>query len=271
MSKKQDWKTNTVYFVGAGPGDPDLITVKGKRLLQQADLIIYADSLVSDELLTDTGSETVILKSSGMTLEEVVERIEDGLKNQKKVVRLHTGDPSIFGAIYEQIYLLKQKGIQSEVIPGVSSVFAAAAAVQAELTIPELTQTVILTRTEGRTPVPEKESLQSLAAHHCTLAIFLSATLAEKVSSELISAGWQKNTPVVIVYKASWPDQKIIRTTVENLASALLENNIKSQTMILAGPALDAMNEDTFRRSKLYDGDFAHKFRKSSSSSSAST
>lgn len=267
MNHKSEWKENTVYFVGAGPGDPDLITVKGKRLLQNADLIIYADSLVSEELLTGVKPGAEILKSSGMTLEEVVERIQDGLKNHKKVVRLHTGDPSVFGAIYEQIYLLRECGIAAEVVPGVSSVFAAAAAVQAELTIPELTQTVILTRTEGRTPVPEKESLKSLAAHQCTLAIFLSATLAEKVSSELISAGWKKETPVVIVYKASWPDQKIIRTTVEKLAAALSENNIKSQTMILAGPALDAMNEETFRRSKLYDGDFAHKFRKSSSSS----
>ena len=260
--KTLNWKPNTIYFIGAGPGDPELITVKGARFVREADLIIYADSLVSDELLKETREGAEILKSSGMTLEEVIDRLENGIKNGKKVVRLHTGDPSIFGAIYEQIYLLRNLGIDSEVIPGVSSVFAAAAAVQSELTIPELSQTVILTRTEGRTPVPEKESLKSLAAHHCTLAIYLSATLAEKVSSELLSAGWKKETPVVIVYKASWPDQKIIRTTVENLAKALAENNIKSQTMILAGPALDAMNEESFRRSKLYDGDFVHQFRK---------
>jgi precorrin-4/cobalt-precorrin-4 C11-methyltransferase len=262
MKTQFQWKINTIYFIGAGPGDPELITVKGARLLREADLIIYADSLVSDGLLEDTKTDVEILKSSGMTLEEVVERLETGLRSGKKVVRLHTGDPSVFGAIYEQIYLLKQIGIEAEVVPGVSSVFAAAAAVAAELTIPELSQTVILTRAQGRTPVPEKESLQSLAAHGCTMAIYLSATLAEKVASELIAAGWKKETAVVVVYKASWPDQKIIRTTVENMAAALVENNIKSQTMILAGPALDAMNKETFRRSKLYDGDFVHKFRK---------
>jgi len=261
MQKKDDWKENTVYFVGAGPGDPELITVRGARLLSRADVIIYADSLVSDELFSDTKPGVEIYKSSGMTLEEVVGKLEEALKSGKKAVRLHTGDPSVFGAIYEQIYLLKLRGIGAVVVPGVSSVFAAAAAVEAELTIPELSQTVILTRTEGRTPVPEYESLRSLAAHRCTLAIFLSATLAEKVSAELLAAGWQKSTPVVVVYKASWPDQKIIRTTVENLAAALAENGIKSQTMILAGPALDAMNEETFRRSKLYDGGFAHQFR----------
>ena len=266
METKTPWKENTVYFIGAGPGDPELITVKGARLLGEADIIIYADSLVSPEVLKGTKRDAEIIQSSGLTLEQVIERLDKGIRDGKKVVRLHTGDPSVFGAIYEQIYLLKQMGIHAEVIPGVSSVFAAAASVQAELTIPELSQTVILTRVEGRTPVPEMESLRALAAHRCTLAIFLSATLARKVSSELLSAGWQGQTPVVVVYRASWPDQIIIRTDVDGLADALEKNKIKSQTMILAGPALDAMNEETFRRSKLYDGDFFHKFRKNKSS-----
>ncbi|MDH4199335.1 MAG: precorrin-4 C(11)-methyltransferase [Spirochaetia bacterium] len=261
------WKNNTVYFVGAGPGDPELITVKGARMLSEADLIVYADSLVSEELLSHTKTGAVVYKSSGLTLEAVLEILEKGVLENKKVVRLHTGDPSVFGAIYEQIVILKQKGIQTEVIPGVSSVFAAAAAVQAELTIPELAQTVILTRTEGRTPVPEKETLRSLAQHECTLAIYLSATLAEKVTSELIEAGWERNTPVVIVYKASWPDQKIIRTTVEMLANAMEQNKIKSQTMILAGKALGVYDNDVSTRSRLYDGNFAHKFRKAKNES----
>jgi precorrin-4/cobalt-precorrin-4 C11-methyltransferase len=262
MSNPFDWQPNTVYFVGAGPGDPDLITVKGARLLKEADMIIYADSLVSDTLLESAKPGAEIFKSSGMVLEEVVGNLVRGIKENKKVVRLHTGDPSVFGAIYEQITRLRQYGIDSEVIPGVSSVFAAAAAVQAELTIPELTQTVILTRTEGRTPVPEREKLASLAQHHCTLAIYLSATLAQKVSSELIEAGWDKKTPVVIVYKASWPDQKIIKTTVEELSSAISENNIKSQTMILTGKALGVYGNTIDTRSKLYDSSFGHKFRK---------
>ena len=254
------WNNNTVYFIGAGPGDPELITVKGARYLREADLIVFTDSLVSEDLLTDVKPDAVVLKSSGMTLEDVVQNLVRGIRENKKVVRLHTGDPSVFGAIDEQIHLLKDEEIESVVIPGVSSVFAAAAAVQAELTIPELAQTVILTRTEGRTPVPEAESLRSLAAHHCTLAIYLSATLAEKVTSELLSAGWEKDTPVVIVYKASWPDQKVIRTTVENLAGAINENNIKSQTMILAGKALGGNHKQA--RSRLYAADFSHKYRK---------
>lgn len=260
-----EWKKNTLYFVGAGPGDPDLITVKGKKIINEADVVIFTDSLVSEALLSEAKSGVEIIKSSGMTLEEVIAKIDESLKNNKKTVRLHTGDPSVFGAINEQIILLRQKGYDCEVIPGVSSVFAAAAAVQAELTIPELTQTVILTRTEGRTPVPEKENLKSLAMHHCTLAIFLSATLAQKVSSELSEAGWAEDTPVVIVYKASWPDQKIIKTTVKELPQAFRDNGIKSQTMILAGKALRHTDHgpDEPARSKLYDKDFSHQFRKS--------
>lgn len=250
------------YIVGAGPGDPDLITVKGLKLLQQADVIIYTDSLVSSEHAAQTKESAEIIKSSGMTLEEVVAMITEKVNAGKMVVRLHTGDPSVYGAIFEQIYLLRKEKIEPEIVPGVSSVFASAAAVGAELTIPSLTQTVILTRVSGRTPVPEKEELRSLAAHHCTLAIFLSASLAGKVTSELLAAGWAPETPVAIVEKASWPEERIIRTNVEGLEAAFQDNGIKMHAMILAGEALAEDDEQVFRRSLLYDGGFSHGCRK---------
>ena len=250
------------YIVGAGPGDPDLITVKGLKLLKEADVIIYADSLVSAELLKQSKEGAEIFKSSGMTLEEVVAKITESVNAGKMVVRLHTGDPAVYGATFEQIYLLRKEKIEPQIIPGVSSVFASAAAVGAELTVPSLTQTVILTRVSGRTPVPEKEELRSLAAHHCTLAIFLSASLAAKTTKELLAAGWAPTTPIAIVEKATWPEQRIIRTNVEGLEKALKDAGIKSHAMILAGEALAEDEEQIFRRSLLYDGEFSHGFRK---------
>ena len=175
-----------IYIVGAGPGDPDLITVKGLKLLQEADVVIYADSLVSEELVNRSKAGVEILKSAGMTLEEMVDVMEERVRAGKQVVRLHTGDPAVYGAILEQMVLLKKRGIAFEIVPGVSSVFASAAALQAELTVPDLTQTVILTRAEGRTPVPEREKLAALAAHHCTIALYLSATLGEKNCTVLL-------------------------------------------------------------------------------------
>jgi len=252
-----------LYIVGAGPGDPDLITVKGLKLLQEADVILYTDSLVNEELVARAKPDAEVLQSSGMALEEMVglliERIIDG----KKVVRLHTGDPSVYGAIMEQMVLLKEAGIETEIIPGVSSVFAAAAAVGAELTIPDLTQTLILTRAEGRTPVPEREKLRDLASHHCTIALFLSATLTKKVVRELTEAGWSLDTPVAVVQRASWPDQQIVRTTLEHLDLEMGKLGIRSHAMILAGWALDPhIHEKGEYRSKLYDKTFTHGFRK---------
>ena len=206
-----------LYIIGAGPGDPDLITVKGLKLLQQADVVMYTDSLVNEELIAKAKPEAEVLKSSGMELVEMVGIIVDRLKQGKMVVRVHTGDPAMFGATMEQIALLRKENIGYEIIPGVSSVFASAAAVGAELTIPDLTQTVILTRAEGRTPVPELEKLRDLAAHHCTIALFLSATLIKKVVSEFIEAGWSEDTPVAVVQRATWPDQLIVRSTVGKL------------------------------------------------------
>jgi len=252
-----------VYIVGAGPGDPDLITVKGLKILQEADVVIYADSLVSEELIHRAKPGAEIIKSAAMTLEEMVEIMEARVREGKKVARVHTGDPSMYGAILEQMVLLKKRGIDFEIVPGVSSVFASAAALQAELTVPDLTQTVILTRAEGRTPVPEKENLKDLAAHHCTVALYLSATLVKKVVQAFYEAGWEPNTPVGVVYRASWPDQKIIRTTLEKLEEDLKREGIRSQAMILAGKALDPRLLDCGDyRSKLYDPAFTHQYRK---------
>nr|WP_081590073.1 precorrin-4 C(11)-methyltransferase [Brevibacillus massiliensis] len=252
-----------MYIVGAGPGDPDLITVKGLRLLQEADVVFYTDSLVSEELVARANPAAEVIKSSGMALEEMVEVIVDRVTAGKKLVRLHTGDPSMYGATMEQIALLKRRGIECEIVPGVSSVFAAAAAVGAELTIPELTQTLILTRAEGRTPVPEREQLRDLASHHCTIALFLSATLTKKITRELIAAGWSEETPVAVVQRASWPDQKIVRTTVGRMDEDLGKHGIRSHAMILAGWALDPdIHEKDEYRSKLYDKEFTHSFRK---------
>jgi len=252
-----------VYIVGAGPGDPDLITVKGLQILQHADVVLYTDSLVNDELIARAKPEAQVLKSAGMDLDEMVQVMIDSVQAGKSVARVHTGDPSIYGAILEQMSQLKKAGVGIEIVPGVSSVFAAAAALQAELTIPELTQTLILTRAEGRTPVPEREKLVDLASHHSTIALYLSATLSKKVMRELLDAGWAPNTPVAVVQRASWPDQKIVRTTVEGLDDALRDNGIRSHAMILAGWALDPdLIDHNEYKSKLYDKEFTHRFRK---------
>lgn len=252
-----------LYIVGAGPGDPDLITVKGLKLLQEADVVLYTDSLVNDDLAAKAKPEAEVLKSSGMSLEEMVDVVAKNIREGKKVVRLHTGDPSVYGAIMEQIALLKKEGIEAEIIPGVSSVFAAAAALGAELTIPDLTQTLILTRAEGRTPVPDREQLRDLASHHCTLALFLSAALTKKVVKELIDAGWSEETPVAVVQRASWPDQKIVRSTLKHLDEDMRQHGIRAHAMILAGWALDPhIHEKEEYRSKLYDKEFTHGYRK---------
>ncbi|MGG0480908.1 precorrin-4 C(11)-methyltransferase [Priestia megaterium] len=251
-----------LYIIGAGPGDPDLITVKGLKLLQQADVVLYADSLVSQELVAKSKPGAEVLKTAGMHLEEMVGTMLERMREGKMVVRVHTGDPAMYGAIMEQMVLLKREGVDIEIVPGVSSVFAAAAAAEAELTIPNLTQTVILTRAEGRTPVPEFEKLTDLAKHKCTIALFLSATLTKKVMKEFINAGWSEDTPVVVVYKATWPDEKIVRTTVKDLDDAMRTNGIRKQAMILAGWALDPHIHDKDYRSKLYDKTFTHGFRR---------
>lgn len=251
-----------IWIIGAGPGDPDLITVKGLKLLQTADVVMYTDSLVNDELVAKARHDAEVIRTAGMNLQEMVDCIVERVNAGKTVVRLHTGDPAMYGATMEQVALLKQHGIGYEVVPGVSSVFASAAAVGAELTIPDLTQTLILTRAEGRTPVPEREKLQELASHHCTIAMFLSATLTKKIIKELKAAGWEDDTPVAVVQRASWPDQKIVRTTLSQLDEAMRVNGIRKHAMILAGWALDPNIHEKEYRSKLYDKTFTHGFRK---------
>jgi precorrin-4/cobalt-precorrin-4 C11-methyltransferase len=253
-----------VYIVGAGPGDPELITVKGMRIIETADVVLYTDSLVNEALIARAKPEATVVPSSGMELGQLVDCMVDYVRQGRSVARVHTGDPAIFGAIFEQMVELKKQGVEVEIIPGVSSVFAAAAVLGAELTIPELTQTVILTRAEGRTPVPEREKLSTLAAHHATLALFLSATLTKKVVRELREAGWADETPVAVVQRATWPDQRILRTTLGNLDEEMRRAGIRSHAMILAGWALDPTrlaDEGAFR-SRLYDKTFTHGFRK---------
>lgn len=251
-----------IYIVGAGPGDPDLVTVKGLKMIQTADVVMYTDSLVNQELIAKAKSEAEVVKTAGMHLDEMVQAIVDRVNDGKVVARVHTGDPAMYGAIMEQMAILKQHDITCEIIPGVSSVFASAAAVGAELTIPDLTQTLILTRAEGRTPVPEMEKLKDLASHHCTIALFLSATLTKKIVKELQAAGWSDDTPIAVVQRATWPDQKIVRTTLINLDEDMRKNGIRKHAMILAGWALDPNIHEKDYRSKLYDKTFTHGFRK---------
>lgn len=252
-----------VYIIGAGPGDPDLITVKGLKILRRADVILYTDSLVSPSLIEQAGDHAEIVKSSGMVLEEIVDLMAARVREGKVVARVHTGDPAIYGAILEQMVLLKRAGIPFEIVPGVSSVFAAAAALQAELTVPELTQTVILTRAEGRTPVPPREKLRDLASHHSTLVLYLSATMLKKVVRELRAAGWDEDVPIAVAQRVTWPDQRIVRGTLGTIVQQLEDAPITRHALILCGRALDpALLERDEHRSKLYDKTFRHLYRK---------
>lgn len=246
-----------VHFVGAGPGATDLITLRGLKYLSEADVIIYAGSLVNKEMLNYAKAGAEIYNSAHMTLEDVIDVIKSAEKEKKSTVRLHTGDPSIYGAIREQIDILKSMDIHYDVVPGVSSFCAAAASLNAEYTLPDVSQSVIITRMEGRTPVPERESIRSFAAHKSTMVLFLSSGLTEELSKELIEGGYEKNTPVAVVYKATWPDEKIFRCTVESLPNTMKDNNITKTALILVG---DFLGQD-YERSKLYDPKFTHEFR----------
>lgn len=247
-----------VNFVGAGPGAPDLITVRGRELLQNADMIIYAGSLVNRALLDYARADCEIYNSAEMTLEEVIGVMRKN--SEKSIVRLHTGDPAIYGAIREQMGELERLGIRYEICPGVSSMFGAAAALKAEYTLPEVSQTVIVTRMAGRTPVPETESIESLAAHGATMVVFLSAGMLQELSERLIDGGYTPDTPAAIVYKATWAEERVVRTTVAELAQAAAENGIAKTALITVGGFLG----DNYERSKLYDPAFAHEFRERS-------
>lgn len=250
-----------VYFVGAGPGDPDLITVKGQRLLERADRIVYAGSLVPEALLQSCRPNANIYNSASITLEETHALLCEGYEREERVVRLHTGDPSLYGAIQEQMFLLERDEIPYHVVPGVSAVFAAAAALRQELTLPEISQTLILTRLAGRTSVPEKERLSSLASHGATLVIYLSVQQIEKVVSELMSA-YPSDTPVVVAYRVGWPDQLLLESNLADVSSAVRAAGISRQALIMVGKVFGARSQKLFKKSKLYDESFSHGFRK---------
>ncbi|PHR26479.1 MAG: precorrin-4 C(11)-methyltransferase [Desulfotalea sp.] len=253
----QDLPALLVHFVGAGPGDPELITVKGQRLLREADIVIYTGSLVPKPLIT--GLAATIHNSAGLNLDEVFALILAGFKSGKKVVRLHTGDPSIYGAINEQIALLRQHDIPFKIIPGVSSATAAAAALQTELTLPEVSQTVIFTRRSGRTPVPEKESLELLASHQATMMIFLSVGMIVEVVKDLKKGGYTDETPVAVVEKASWPEERHIRGTLATIAQQVADAKITKTAIIAVGNVLAETPPPAL--SKLYDSAFTHEYR----------
>lgn len=246
-----------VHFVGAGSGAVDLITVRGANLLKEADVVIYAGSLVNPELLSYTKEGCEIHNSAEMALEDVINVIKDAERRGKTTVRLHTGDSSIYGAVREQFDALDGLGIGYDVCPGVSSFCGAAASLKTEYTLPDVSQTVIITRAEGRTPVPEKESIKSLSKHRATMVLFLSTSLTEKLQKELIDGGYSEETPVAIVYKATWQDEKIYRAKVGTLHETVTKNNLKKTSLIIVG---DCMGEK-YERSLLYDPKFTTEFR----------
>ena len=247
-----------IHFVGAGPGAPDLITVRGQKLLESADVIIYAGSLVNPALLDVKKESCRVYNSAHMTLDEVLEVMREAEENGLDTVRLHTGDPAVYGAIREQMDALDRYGYAYEVCPGVSSFFGAAAALHLEYTLPGISQSVILTRTAGRTAMPERESIRSFAAHQATMVLFLSAGLLPQVSEELIAGGYREDTPAAIVYKATWPDEKKVQCTVGTLAEAAAEAGIRKTALIIIG---DVIAPDHYELSKLYDPDFSTEYR----------
>lgn len=251
-----------IHFIGAGPGAADLITVRGARLLREADVIIYAGSLVNPALLEDKKEDCAVYDSASMTLEDVIEVMKATEASGGTTVRLHTGDPSLYGAIREQMDRLDELEIAYDVTPGVSSFSGAAAALEAEYTLPEVSQSVIITRMAGRTPVPEREKLSKMASHGCTMVLFLSTGLLEDVERELMEGGYEPDTPAAIVYKATWPEQQVYRCTVSTLSRTAKENQVTKTALITVGGFLGGQYE----RSKLYDPGFTHGYRVGSES-----
>ena len=250
-----------VHFIGAGPGDPELLTIKGKRFIDSADVIIYAGSLVNEKVLADRKESAQVYNSAYMTLSEVIGVMKEAEAKGQSVARVHTGDPSIYGAIREQMDALDDLGISYEVIPGVSSFLAAAASMKKEYTLPGVSQTVILSRIEGRTPVPEKEKILSLAKHHATMIIFLSVGKIE-VLVHLMSESYEKDTPVAVVYKASWPEETIVYGTLETIADKVKAAGITKTALVVVGDFLG----DKYELSKLYDQNFETEYRKTGGS-----
>ncbi len=247
-----------IHFVGAGCGAADLITVRGQRLVSEADVVIYAGSLVNPDLLTYAGPDAKIYNSAEMTLEEVLDVMFEAESNGLDTVRLHTGDPCLYGAIREQMDALDAKGIRYDYTPGVSAFCGAAAALNMEYTLPNVSQSVVITRMAGRTPVPERESVRAFAAHKATMVLFLSTGLLEKTQAELIAGGYEPDTPAAIVYKATWPDERTFLCTVGTLAQCARENAVKKTALIIVG---ETVRQSGYARSQLYDPAFATEFR----------
>lgn len=255
-------KGGIVYFVGVGPGDPDLMTIRAKRVIDHADLILYTGSLLGEEGFRERKMTARLIDSASLHLAELVELMREAAATGEVVARVHDGDPALFGAISEQIAPLEAAGIPCEVIPGVSAAFAAAAALKVELTIPELSQTVILTRIEGRTPIPERERLRELASHRTTLVLYLSIALIDEVAAELQTA-YPAETPVVVVQRVSCPDQQILRGTLADIADQVKTAQIFAQAVILVGPVFTPdLRHGWGKQSKLYDRRFSHAFRR---------
>lgn len=248
-----------VYFVGAGTGAVDLITVRGMRLLENADVVIYAGSLVNPALLDYAGENCQIYNSAKLTLEEVIDVIKEAEANNKTIVRLHTGDPSIYGAIREQMDQLDKLGISYETCPGVSACFGAAASLNLEYTLPDVSQSLIITRMEGKTSVPEKESIESFASHGSTMAIYLSTGMLGELSKRLVAGGYKPSTPAALVYKATWPEEEAYICTVESLEETAKLHGITKTALVLVG---DVISHQNYKKSRLYAADFSTEYRK---------
>ena len=248
-----------VHFVGAGSGAVDLITVRGKKLLEKADVIIYAGSLVNPELLDYAKEDCTILNSATMTLNEVIDVMKKADEENNDIVRLHTGEPSIYGAVREQMDELDKLGISYDSCPGVSACFGAASILNLEYTLPEVSQSLIITRMEGRTSVPEMESIESFAAHQASMAIYLSTGMLDELGRRLIKGGYREDTPAALIYKATWPDEKAFVCTVATLAKTAQENNITKTAIVLVG---DVIAHQNYEKSRLYAPDFETEFRK---------
>lgn len=248
-----------VYFVGAGTGAADLITVRGMHLLERADIVIYAGSLVNKELLNYARENCEVYDSSKLILDEVIQIMRRGESEGKRIVRLHSGDPSIYGAVREQMDELDQLGIAYESCPGVSACFGAAASLNLEYTLPGISQSLIITRMEGKTKVPEKESIESFAAHQSSMAIYLSSGMIEELGSRLIGGGYDENTPAAIVYKATWPEEETYLCTIGTLGKTALQHGITKTALVLAG---DVVTHNNYNKSRLYAADFSTEYRK---------
>jgi precorrin-4/cobalt-precorrin-4 C11-methyltransferase len=250
---------SNVFFVGCGPGDPELITVKAKKLIQKADVVVYSGSLIPPTILK-LCKKGKLFDAAGLVREEIFDILYKNAKKDKLVVRLHDGDPSIYGAIKEQIDNLKEKGISSQVVPGVTAFLASAASLGTQLTLPGVTQTIIVTRAESRTKVPKREKISELAKHKATLVFYLSVHLLSDIVKESLAGGYKKSTPVVVVYKASWKDQKIVKGTLGNITKKVRDEKITKTAIVIISDVIDSKS---YEYSKLYDKKFSHGYRKS--------